>query len=468
MAGIGFVLRRLLKKDDLAGLIQAYTHATFASAGPWLCTVITIALVVLLSSYFVSSYTITEFRIIVIYNFGFSLVISGPIFMVTTRYLADAIYCKDLTRTSGLLIGTMALQYMIQLPLGCWFYFFYAELTDGMALSALVNFMLVGTIWLIAVFLTALKDYKTVSFAFIAGIVLTVTLGPALAEPYGAAGILNGFNIGIATILAVLFSRILVEYRCRLTQIFHFIPFMKRYWELTMAGLLYNMGIWIDKWIMWTAPEAETLPNNMVSYPDYDSGMFLAYITIVPSMAMFIVSIETEFFEHYLRFYREIQRKINFNKILDNQKTVVISVLQSCGKFLVLQGSICLIAILLAPQIFKTFGMSPLQIGIFRYGTLGALFHALFLFLTIVLSYFDSRRTVVAIYAFFFAANGIFTYLFMQLGFHYYGYGYCLASILTFAIAAFITARYMNELPYHAFISSNNSINTKPARTTTN
>jgi len=176
---------------------------------------------------------------------------------------------------------------------------------------------------------------------------------------------------------------------------------------------------------------------------------------------MFIVSIETEFFEHYLRFYREIQRKINFKKIMDNQREVIRSVMQSAGKFLVLQGGLGLIVILMAPHIFKFMDVSPLQISIFRYGVLGALFHAMFLFLTIVMSYFDSRKTVAFVYVLFMVLNGVLTYITMHMGFDHYGYGYFLASLITFVFAAIATARFANELPFHAFITSNDSVGKK-------
>ena len=35
------------------------------------------------------------FRTILIYNFSFSLVLSGPVALVTTRYVADAIFTRS-------------------------------------------------------------------------------------------------------------------------------------------------------------------------------------------------------------------------------------------------------------------------------------------------------------------------------------------------------------------------------------
>ena len=40
MAGIGFELRKLLKKQTYGGLIQAYAFAGVISSGPWVLSII--------------------------------------------------------------------------------------------------------------------------------------------------------------------------------------------------------------------------------------------------------------------------------------------------------------------------------------------------------------------------------------------------------------------------------------------
>ena len=50
MAGIGFELRKLLKKDTLLGLLQAYTFAGIIGSGPWVLSILGILIIGLLSS----------------------------------------------------------------------------------------------------------------------------------------------------------------------------------------------------------------------------------------------------------------------------------------------------------------------------------------------------------------------------------------------------------------------------------
>ncbi|MBL0318248.1 MAG: exopolysaccharide Pel transporter PelG [Alphaproteobacteria bacterium] len=458
MAGIGFVLRKLSKEDNLSGITKAYFHSAMASTGPWLMTVFALGLVMIIGSNFAEKQELFDFRLIIIYNFAFSLVFTGPIYMIATRYLADSIHVKDVTAATGLLITCLAIVNMIQIPISVWFYLVYANLTTAMALSSIVNFMLISTIWVLAVFLSSLKDFKDITGTFFAGLVISTICAASFASGYGAVGVLNGFNVGLVVVAASLMARVFAEYPYPFKNPTIFLSYFRKYWELTLSGLFYNAGVWVDKWIMWFAPEAERTPSKLLLYPNYDSAMFLAYLTIIPSMALFVFSVETNFFEKYLKFYRDIQRQATFERIQSNHAGIIKSIIESSRNFLVLQGIICVSVILLAPRIFDFLGVNYLQIGIFRYGVLGSLFQVLLIFLTILLSYFDNRKAVLKVQMTFFFANTILTIYFMQAGFQYYGLGYCLASILTFVVAAVIVGRYIENLPYHAFITSNTSV----------
>src|ERR1035441_9184019 len=97
MAGIGFILRKLTRQDDLLGMARAFAHSTLATSGPWLFTVLSLGILILLGSTFGSLRELTEFRLIIIYNFAFTLVLTGPIVMVITRHLADSIHAQQVT-----------------------------------------------------------------------------------------------------------------------------------------------------------------------------------------------------------------------------------------------------------------------------------------------------------------------------------------------------------------------------------
>lgn len=458
MAGIGFEIRKLLRRDDLLGIAGGYTHSALTATGPWLLTIVTLMGIVLLGGQYLTTGELSEFRLIVIYNFAFSLVITGPIVIIATRYLADAIYSKDVEQAPSMMLGFLLLLLVVDALAAVPFYLFYLAIDRTLATIAIVNFLVVASIWLISAFLSALKDYTAITRSFAAGAVVTLGSAAGLAWTASAAALMAAFTGGLTLVLFLLIARVLAEYPYPVVNPFVGGGYFRKYWDLALSGLVYNLGIWIDKWIMWFAPERDALPGGLVAYQDYDSAMFLAYLTIVPSLAAFVMSIETEFYERYLQFFKRIREHGTLETIEAAQRDIVESTLGGARTFIVLQGSICVATILVAPKIFSIFHVSFAQIGMFRIGVLGAFFHVLFLALSIVLSYFDRRKVALGLQLVFLASNAVFTLAAMKAGFSYYGYGYFLAAVTTFACAFIATARCLDRLPFQTFVLSNSSV----------
>lgn len=465
MAGIGFTLKRLAQRDNLHGVVHAYAIAMMAAAGPWLFTVLVLAAITDIGSNFFFMEGLLNFRVITIYNFSFSLVLSAPIFMVATRYLADNIHIKDVSNVPSIMLGCLGMLYAIQLPVGIIFYLGYVDLPLGVQLSAIVNLCLITSVWLLGVFLTALKDYNAVGWAYGIGMLIALVLAKTLRDFYGEAGMLNGLSIGLAFIAFSLAAKVFSEYPYSFEKPFDIKPYFGKYWQLALGGIFYNAAIWVDKWIMWWyAPEAEDwvirehVTSGMRTYPDYDSATFFGYLTIVPALAVFVFAVETNFFERYRKFYEDILNHKPLKRILANQKEVIDSVLNSSRNFIIVQGALAFLCIAFAPKFFEWLSINFNQIGIYRISVLGAFFHVLLLFELIILSYFDNRRVTMWLGAMYLVLNIVFTFGTLKLGFPYYGYGYFLSSMVTFVITSVILFSYIRKLPYHAFITSNNAV----------
>lgn len=458
MAGIGFILRKLAQRDDFAGSLVGYFYAAIISSGPWLFTVISLAILVLIGNQFLVVEQMAEFRIIVVYNFAFSLVFSAPVFMVATRCLADMIYTRDVSAAPGLLLGMIIFLFGLILPLIVVFYFFYTDLDVWVRLAAVVNFLLITGIWMISIFMSALKEYASIARIFGIGMLVSLFGSVILSADFLVVGMLMGFNLGLAFIFFALIARVFAEYPGNTRKPFTFLRYFRTHWEIALSGFIYNLGVWVDKWIMWFSPESVAQDNGMISYPHYDGAMFLAYLSIVPAIALFTVNVETRFFEQYLRFYQDIQSHAIYERIQRNVQVLWETVLDSARNILVLQLTIGVALILIAPELLKWFQSSPMQLGIFRYGVLGAIFHSFTMFLMIILSYFDVRLKVLAVSTVFLLANSILTWFSMKMGMPWYGWGYAVASILSFSVAYVMVANHIKRLPYETFVVRNTSI----------
>lgn len=444
-----------MRQNDLSSIVSAYFHSAMASSGPWIVTILTLGSFFLLGRSFFSNEAYIEFRLIIMFNFSVSLVVSSPITNCSTRYLADIIYLQQPQKGAGLMIGMLYIMFGIGLPISSIYYIFFTDMHAAEKFQAILNFMLITGIWHAAVFISALKYYKAITISFVLGMLLSLFGAIKLAGDYAMIGMLAGFNVGLAYIFASLVALVFIEYPSSIEDLFKVASYLKRYWEIALGFLAYAAGLWVDKWLMWFAPESVQLPNGMRMFPDYDSAMFISYLTVIPAMALFLLSQETNFYIAYLRFYSGIQRHDNFDKIKVNHEGLIGAVGYLARNLLLLQGFICLIALILAPYIFQVLGINLVQIGMFRSGVLGAAFQILSLFAMVLLSYFDDRRGLLALQLLFLFSNAFFTYLTLHWGIAFYGYGFFAASLLTFVAAAITLERYLRALPYHTFVTQN-------------
>jgi uncharacterized membrane protein len=458
MAGIGFALRDLARNDAVGSSLRSYAYAAFVACGPWLFTVLSLGGIMLMGRKVMQSDDMATFFVIVTYNFSISLVISGPLVMVVTRLLADKIFLRNVSEVPGILLGALTLVLTVQAAVGVAYYGFVVDLSPVERVLAIICFLLVGSIWVASVFLSALKCFQIIGVAFGLGMSVALIGAASLSEVYGAAGALAGFTGGIALVLFILIPRILAEYPYPLSMPFGFLSAFRTYWQFALVGFLYNAGVWIDKWVMWLSPEARVFAGAMAAFPAYDGGMFLAYLSIVPAMAVFVVAIETRFFVSYRQYFDDIGNHTTFDQIESNHANIIHVLGQAFRNVVVLQGVICYVAILVAPRFISTIPGGLEMIPVFQIGTLSAFLHILFLFALIIISYFDLRGTLLSASAVFFVSNGAFSGASLLLGYEFYGYGYFLSVLLSLAVAYALAAKSIGRLPYMTFIGNNRGL----------
>lgn len=87
-----------------------------------------------------------------IYNFSFSLVFSAPVYMVTTRFVSDKIFMKDVHTVPGVLIGALGVILCSCLPIALIVYFALASMPVELSIQAVINFLLLSFLWISMLF----------------------------------------------------------------------------------------------------------------------------------------------------------------------------------------------------------------------------------------------------------------------------------------------------------------------------
>ncbi len=458
MAGVGFALRRLTGEQALLPIARGHLHAVLITSGPWLFTVAMLVVVSLWGPVLADVRTVELFRSVIIYNAGFSFVLCSPLALVAGRFLGDAIHARDLSGMALALAGPVVVFLAVGLPLAAIFCGLIVDLPQTARLPAILNFCTFGLIWTLLALTSMMRYYAVLTTTFAVGLAAAAAFTLVLAERFGLAGMLWGCTAGLGLVFCFLAAQFLVEYSGGLGQPQRFASYARRYWTLAAGGLAYAVAVWIDKWVMWFSPERVVIAGAMPQFPAYDGAMFLAFLTVIPSIAVFTIHMETRFHQAYVRLFASIKEHAPLTAIMADRAAIQAVVVEGARNLFVLQIVIALEVAFLAPQLIEAIGGSYLQLGILRLGALGVVFHAMILFASTVLLYFDLRHRYLAVQLLFLILNGSLTLLFSRLGLAWYGYGYFLAALLSSFVAVYLTADALNRLPFLVFVRNNPSV----------
>ncbi|WP_027722078.1 exopolysaccharide Pel transporter PelG [Maridesulfovibrio zosterae] len=452
MAGIGFELRRMLLKDSYLAEMSAYLYAAMVSSGPWLMSVLCLAVLGLYSYSGFSQFDQDIFRTTIVYVYAFTLIYVGYIQLVVTRYLADKFYMKEEKITLTAFFTSSVIVLVAGTIIGAGGIYFF-ELSITYKIIAVVLFLIVAMIWLAMIFLSAVKDFRSIVQAFAVGTSVSVGGAFFFYPLMGLDGYLLGYTIGQAVIFFWLLARLLAEFPAVKVWDSSMLTYFIKYWELALIGMLYNLAIWVDKIMFWFAPDSRMIVPYLRTHDMYEGPIFFAYLTIVPTLAIFLVKIETKFYEHYHNYFAKIVSKKDLLSILEEKKGMVRMLRESLREVLIVQGSLTLLCLFMASDFIDIVGLSPLQRPLLQIALVGSLMQVMLSVAVIILFYFDLRKEVLAVTLVFLLSNAGLTYLTMQLGFTFYGFGYCYSCLISLMFAYYLVSKSVRDLEYLTFSS---------------
>lgn len=462
MAGIGFELRRLGRQETLSSLASAFGHAAIVAAGPWLFTILSLAIITFTVEQIVGLDTLATFRIIIIYAFATSLVITSPVTIVATRLVADALWLKKTDAVRPLLIGAFGLSVVLVAPCAA-LLVFYFNVPSGVALVLTAMSLTVALIWVALSFCGAVRDYVAVTLAFLFGLIvsLVLSIGAALYG-LGPTGMAWGFLVGLVLILFGLTQRVLMTFPAPVADIRDgfaaMIDGMGRYRLLAFGALAGTAAVWIDKWVFWFSLQGEKVDAGLIHAPLYDSAMFIASLVIIPSLAQFVMRLETEFFDRYHTYFGTIKSHGTIRQIEAARVRMKSFTLDHLVLITVSHVGICAVLILAAPAIVDLLNLHYRQIAILRFGALGSVFQFIFIATTAMLLFFDRRKLFLTLQLTFFALNLVLSMWSVSAGEEYYGVGYFMACLISSLIAYVMADRTFTNLNYLTFIGNNPSV----------
>ncbi|MGH7197299.1 MAG: exopolysaccharide Pel transporter PelG [Candidatus Omnitrophota bacterium] len=450
MAGIGFELRRLMADDTFIGDIRAYLYAGIISAGPWIISVLCLAFLWMFSYPALTIGPQKVFRVIVVYTFAFSLITTGWIQLVVTRFLADRLYLKQKNILLPDYVGLMLVTVLFQGASAVVFYAF-TDLSLGLKITGVMLYVAVSCIWQTMIFLSASRDYLAIVWSFFIGALASFFGALMFGKYFGLEGHVFGFSAGQILIAFLLMFRVFYEFDSPLSCRFDFFRQIHRYFDLLLMGVFYFTAIWIDKIVYWFSASGDRIAPLFYSHYPYDSCMFIAFLTIIPALAHFLVDVETNFYEMYKGFYGAIMNKGSYQTIMAKKKEMVQTLYDSGSRMFVLQTAVTTLFLFGAPHFIQFLSLKPEHLWTVRAAGLGTYFHSFLLVTLIIILYFNRRKEALAVAVFFFFSNALATYAVIRWKPEWMGLGYAASAFLSAGFALIVLACNVRDIEYLTF-----------------
>jgi uncharacterized membrane protein len=231
--------------------------------------------------------------------------------------------------------------------------------------------------------------------------------------------------------------------------------FQKRYAypSLVAIGLFYNLGIWLDKFMFWYAPSTgQPVIGPLNASIIYDIPVFLAYLAIIPGMAVFLVRIETDFVEYYDAFYNAVRGGSSLEHIEDMRNTMVQTIRLGLYEIVKVQAIASLLLFVIGGWLLRLLGISELYLPLLYVDVIGASLQVVLLGVLNIYFYLDRRREVLMLTGTFVVLNFALTRLTLSLGPAWYGYGFAVSLLIVVALALYLLDRKLDRLEYETYM----------------
>lgn len=454
MAGIGFAIQKILKKETLSHTIAAYSIAGVISSGPWVISILAILLLGILVSYFPGYHLHTsQFQISITYLIAGSLILTGFVQNSFTRFIADQLFLHKNSKVIPNLNGMTLIQTLITGLLAFWFCcYFFPEQSLLYRFLFMGCFVILSHIWVATNLMAGIKAYPLILLAYFLGYGLAVFLGYILRD-FGLEGFMLSFLLGQAILLAILHVALYKQYATESLLAFDFLNRKNLYISLAITGFCYNLGIWIDKFVFWYfSATSYSVIGPLRGSLIYDAPIFLAYLALLPGMAIFLLRMETDFVTYYHQFYSAIRNGQTLTHIRMMRRQMVNYGSSAIHEIIKIQGITVIGFFLFGEQILKLLHISVIYKNLLFIDVIGTSLQVVFLAILNILFYLDRRKETLWLCALFVLLNLIFTTITLYLGPFYYGFGFTTALVCVCMYGTYLLNSEFSDLEYKAIM----------------
>lgn len=453
MAGIGFQLKPLYEQSHFLSQLRAYGYSAITAVGPMFLTIL---LVIACREWLLyleaPTNEINVFMAAVQYAFIFSQVLIGGFLFVISRYVADQTFMEKEENVLSSMYGTIGITVFVGFIAAVLFYW-SSPLPFLFKLLTYLFFTELSIIWVLSMYVSALKDYKKIVKSYLFGTILAAFLIWMLTTVFNqmtAIAVFIGLTFGFLVIIVLLMRNIFQYFQLNNKQYFHFLTYIEKYPALFAIGLFYYLGLYGHNMAVWIGDRGIVVADTFRMAPYYDTPVFYAYLSILPALILFMVTVETTFYAVYKKYYGRILNGFPLQDI-ESAKQEMYRVLRLEILFLAqVQLLVTILFLFVGVRFLPSLGLTQDQIDIFMVVVLGSWFLSLMITMFLVLLYFDEKKAAFLLTGVYALLSVTLTFLFMKF-FNQYGGGMFIAALISLIFGSRLLVSRLNDLDYTTF-----------------
>lgn len=452
MAGIGFRLQRILHKNSISSVLQAYGYAALISSGPWILSIISLAIIGLIITGVIGEEASEALFVTITHVFAFSLILTGPVQLVLSRFSSDKLFTEDYEAVYSSFVSSTFLIMAISGLLGLVLFGYLGVGSWIQRFGAILFFSVIGGIWMCATYMSILKSFNAILLGFfigyLVGFMATVIIGLYGNSDY----LMLGFTFGQVVLFLFLFGAISKELGFAYKWDPEFLTYFKKFYILALCGFFYNTGMWMDKFLhWWIADDSIHIGSIFYASPMYDVAVYLGYLSIAPGMAVFLIKLEADFAIKMDLYVRSLIGKSSFNKLDQLNRDAIYAIREGVSLQVKLQTVITAILLLFADSVLGLFNASAMQVSVFRLILVGSFVMVIFLSIFTCLFYLDRLKDATICCAVFFVLNAVFTSIDVYLGPRWYGLGFTMSAFVATMLSFYLLNKHIQNFTYRMF-----------------
>jgi uncharacterized membrane protein len=441
--------------------VREVLGAVVIAAGPWLVSVIALGVVSVTMTPAIGFRSVEDLRLTVVYAFCFAPLVAGPVSTIAARLIAAGLETGEIRQAPALFLVAAVGSALVAEALAVGLVLILGIEPFEVAAAFVFLTGAAALLWASFAVLTALKAYRLLIWSFSGGMALTVacimlaTLGELDTEI-----LIWSFTAGIA--LTVAFAAIRVRRSAAgsegdmLPALSDMLREAQRLWPLGLGVLFAIMGVWVDKWVYWLTPESVRSAAGFRHYSPYDSVMFVAHLSAIPTYAAWLLFHGSDLKVSVSIFRTRLEDRSTYGRIHGAVESLGQTVWSGVFSIVFLQAALTACTVLMAPAIATALNFSFDQLITLRVGLIAVFLHAFFYLSCAIILLCNRARVFLLLQASFLVLNLTASFIFYnQVKMSAYAF---FVSALTMAIIAFIVAyRALLAFDYLTFLGENDS-----------